>query len=283
MKIKSYLQSPLFPQIKRPAKEIQAPVVVSIPHSGIFFPEEERAKYLGGVERFLMYTDLYTDELYGPAWKVGATVISSPFNRFIVDLNRFHDDYTDEVVEEADFTRKPGYYGARGVIWAIDTYGARIYKKRFSPKEVQERLFRYYFPYHAAVREELNRLHQKFGIAILIDGHSMPSRALISGRNLRADIVPGNIDHTSCDPWLTAATTQYWRKLGYTVSVNDPYAGGATTRRYGAPNEGFHSLQLELSRALYMNERSLKRSHFFEKMCDQTIQYVAAVIEKCTF
>ena len=98
---------------------------------------------------------------------------------------------------------------------------------------------------------------ERFGYAILVDGHSMPSRGRLghkdSGR-IRADVVPGDRDGTSCSPRLTAHVIQHFKSAGFNVRANDPYKGGFITAHHGRPADGIHAIQIELRRDLYMDE-----------------------------
>ena len=130
---------------------------------------------------------------------------------------------------------------------------------------MERRLAAYYRPYHAALSAELARLRERFGYAILLDAHSMPSRATEklhsdSPGSRRADIVPGDLLGHACGGWLSDATDAFWRSEGYSVERNQPYRGGGITRRHGTPDRGVHAIQVELNRGLYMDEQSYARS-----------------------
>jgi N-formylglutamate amidohydrolase len=201
-----------FPIIRKPDASRERPVVVSVPHSGTIIPEHERRWYAVDVEKLETEGDLYVDELYRGAESFGATVIQTPYNRFLIDLNRLSDDFSPLSVSGARIRRDPGYYGHRGLIWAVTTEGQPIYRTPLPRAVVQRRLEQYYYPYHRALMERMQELRDEFGYAILIDAHSMPSRGSVSGFNSsarRADIVPGDLMGRSCGRWLVDAVVDY--------------------------------------------------------------------------
>ena len=117
--------------------------------------------------------------------------------------------------------------------------------------------------YHDALTRALARARERFGFAILLDGHSMPSRGRLGHKDpgrTRAEVVPGDRDGTSCAPALTAHVTRHFERAGLTVAANDPYKGGFITTHHGRPADGIHAIQIELRRDLYMNEDASPRS-----------------------
>lgn len=266
-----------FPVVRTPPDEIRTPVVVSVPHAGTWIPEDEVPRYALDAHRLAMDGDLFVDALYEHAPSLGATVVSSPYSRFVVDLNRRADDISPRSVDGAVRRRAAGYYGDRGVIWAVTTRNESIYHAPL-PREVYEsRIARYHAPYHATLQRVLHETRARFGFAILLDAHSMPSRAAKLHKDagaLRPDIVPGDVHGQSCAPWLSNAIETFWRARGKTVRRNEPYAGGAISRVHGNPTVGIHAIQLELNRALYMDEQALQPHDgfaFLAQSCDALV------------
>ncbi|MFN7177838.1 MAG: N-formylglutamate amidohydrolase, partial [Thermaurantiacus sp.] len=136
-----------------------------------------------------------------------------------------------------------------------------IYDGPLALEEAWRRLKQYYRPYHAALAAELEAARAGFGSCVLIDCHSMPSA---SARG--ADIVLGDRFGASCAPEITARAERLFRAEGFKVVRNRPYAGGFTTEYYGRPAENRHALQIEVNRALYMEERTLERSDGFDRL-----------------
>lgn len=257
-------------QVCRPARSA-IPVLVSVPHSGLWIPEEELALYAIDVSRLQRDGDLHVDRLYAQSAALGATVVSTSVSRFVVDLNRFPDDVSALSTRGASARSEAGYYGDRGLIWAVTTHGTPIYHQPLDPQIVAGRVATYWMPYHAALRAESTRLAEEFGFCVLLDAHSMPSRAARmhpDRGNRRADVVPGDLFGSSCAPWLTEAVVSFFTRSGLSVHPNVPYSGGAITRTYGRPDQGVHAIQIELSRALYMNERTFEPSDAFGTIAD---------------
>lgn len=270
-----------FPIVRRPDEADQVPILVSSPHSGRAFPEDLLDTYAVDPESLANDGDLYVDELYAGVTEVGATFVTSPWSRFVVDLNRLRDDLSAAGVEGARARRGPGYYGERGLIWAVSATGDPIYHRPLPAEHVRARIAAYYDPYHAFLMDELRRLRDRFGYAILLDAHSMPSRAAgIGGRGgRRADVVPGDLLGGACGAWLTRAVGRYWRRAGYTVTPNTPYRGGAIVRRHGRPASRIHAIQIELNRRLYMDEVTFERAPTLSAMAERCVAFVASVAD----
>jgi len=249
-----------FPRIRYPSEADTRPLVVSIPHSGTYVPEEERARYAIDIDQLRFDGDLYVDRLFANASQFGATMISTPYSRFVIDLNRLPDDVSPRAVRGVRGRTGDGYYLDRGLVWAVTTRGESIYKRPMPLRDFERRLGHYYTPYHDALARELKNLRDRFGYAILLDCHSMPSRATRAHSDpgaLRPDVVPGTVDGQSCAPSLSHETENFWISLGYSVRMNHPYRGGGITRRHGKPSANIHAIQLELNRSLYMDEATL--------------------------
>jgi len=139
--------------------------------------------------------------------------------------------------------------------------GEPIYAKRLTKAEGEYRLASVHDAYHGYLRATLDAFRDERGMAVLIDCHSMPSKQI--GRRKLADIVLGDRFGSSCDNRLTSLAERTFRDMGYSVARNAPYAGGYTTRCYGRPKRGIHALQIELNRALYMDETSVMKNAGF--------------------
>ena len=135
-----------------------------------------------------------------------------------------------------------------------------IYDQRIPVDDALRRIESLYKPYHRALRRLFTRLHRDFGAAMLIDCHSMPSTAGHKDERPRPDFVLGDRYGTSCVGVVAETVEKTLRALGYSVSRNKPYAGGFITEHYGNPAAGLHAIQLEINRALYMDERRYERS-----------------------
>ena len=144
-----------------------------------------------------------------------------------------------------------------GTIARVVADGVEIYGKKLSFAEARRRIQSLYRPYHEALRSLIDETKVRFGCCVLIDCHSMPSAD--SGGFTPADFVLGDCFGMSCDPSVTESVETFLQGFGYVVRRNRPYAGGFTTQHYGRPIEGVHALQIEINRALYLDEKTLKR------------------------
>ena len=174
-------------------------------------------------------------------------------SRFVCDLNRDPDDVSGGAVPEHPAPRNTD---GRGFIWAITTTGVPTLSRPLAFDEWRERTA-IHAAYHDVVTRALVRARERFGYAILLDGHSMPSRGRTGHKDpgrARADVVPGDRDGTSCAPALMAHVTRHFEDAGLRVVPNDPYKGGFITTHHGRPADRIHAIQVELRRDLYMDE-----------------------------
>lgn len=267
--------------VEAPPDGPRTPLVVSVPHSGVWIPADDDSPYALDPTSLMKDGDLHVDRLFAGAFERGATVIRTSVSRFVVDLNRQADDIAPQAVEGGVVRDEAGYYGVRGVIWAVNSQGEPIYRRPLRASEYEARIARYWRPYHAALAEALEAARSRFGYALLLDAHSMPSRGARMHSDpdrTRADVVPGDLHGRSCGRWMSRATTKYWRSKALRVTPNEPYAGGGTTRTYGRPEQGVHAIQLELNRALYMNEATLAPNLGFELLAARCDGYVEALL-----
>ena len=143
-----------------------------------------------------------------------------------------------------------------------------IYHRRLPVTEALDRIETYYKPYHQALRRLMSKTHRRFGVALLVDCHSMPSGP-IRDESVRADFVLGDRYGTSCAPLLTETLEHELAQRGYVVVRNKPYAGGYITEHYGNPAAGLHAVQIEINRGLYMEEATYSRgANFYQVRAD---------------
>lgn len=245
-------------RVERPEEQL-LPVVVDVPHAGEWIPDEVREEMVVGQRVLKRDLDLYVDQIWQDAPALGATMVVSQVSRYVVDLNRAEDDISAETVRGGVRIERPGYYQDRGVVWRTTTSGQPVMAAPMSRAAFDRRISTFYKPYHQALADEIARVRKQFGYCILLDAHSMPSRGR-SGHSdpgsRRADIVPGNVDGTSCDVTLTWTVEEHFRDRSFSVKTNEPYKGGWITRHYGRPRDDVHAIQIEVNRDLYMNERT---------------------------
>lgn len=239
----------------------RGPVLFSTPHSGRHYSNHFQAQSRLTLSQLRRSEDAYVDDLYSGVVVRGAHFLRANFPRAFVDVNRepYELDptmFTSELPSQAN-TASIRVAGGLGTIPRFVTETDEIYANRIPVTEALERIARLYMPYHQAVRDVLGTLREQYGAAVLIDCHSMPSLKQDAAR--RADFILGDRYGTSCSGALTSFTQERLRRLGYTVSRNKPYAGGYITETYGHPAQGFHALQIEINRGLYMNERKIQK------------------------
>lgn len=254
----------------------ETPVVVEIPHAGLLVDGPTLALLAAPARAIGRDADLYVNELYADAPARGATCIVAHVSRYIVDLNRAETDVDAESVEGAP----PNARATRGIVWRLTSDGARVLEAPLPRAELERRLDTYYRPYHQAVASELERKRARFGFAILLAAHSMPS----VGRQghgdpnaTRADVVPGTRGRTSASRNVIDVVDAHARAAKMSVSHDDPYQGGYTTQHYGRPDLQVHVVQVELARRLYMDEATLAKNAGFAKLSAWCGDLVAAL------
>jgi N-formylglutamate deformylase len=239
----------------REPKGPEIPVVVEIPHAGVFVDPESLASLAAPARAIGQDADLYVDELYSGAAELGATVLVALVSRYVCDLNRAESDIDGLAVQGA-----PARSAPHGLIWRSTTENLPALGQPLEPRELTRRLETVYRPYHSTLGSLLEARRAKFGFAILVCAHSMPSSGrsghVDAGRE-RADVVPGSRGRTSAIADVIDAPDRLARSMGWTVSHDDPYRGGYSTAQYGRPDLGFHAVQVELARRLYMDEQAL--------------------------
>jgi N-formylglutamate amidohydrolase len=230
------------------------PILVEVPHAGLGVPDLVRDQIAVSLEDIERDADIYVDKLAENATSVGATLLTARVSRYVVDLNRAPDDVDRETVPDHP---SPKAMQPRGVVWRMTTLGERSLTRPLRWAELAQRIEVFHAPYHRTIESELARLEARFGFAVLVAVHSMPSvgRGGQLDRGVRrADIVPGTRGRTTCDGRVIDLVDAHFRAAGLSVRHDDPYRGGYTTGHYGRPDRGRHAIQIEINRALYVNE-----------------------------
>ncbi|UOM33542.1 N-formylglutamate amidohydrolase [Acuticoccus sp. I52.16.1] len=247
------------------------PFVFSAPHSGTTYPKSllSRAR----LDRLTLRRseDTFVDELFAGVPSLGAPLMRAHFPRVFLDLNRCSSEIDPSMFDappplpmQAD---SPRVASGLGVIARIVGEGQEIYASHLPAAEAEDRLTRFYHPYHNALSAQLATHVEHFGAAVLVDCHSMPSGAIRHdvGDPNRIDVVLGDRYGTSCSGMLSEEFARLLRDQGLTVGRNRPYAGGFITERYGHPPM-IHAIQIEINRALYMNEATFERNAGFDAL-----------------
>ena len=237
--------------------------LITSPHSGHYYPRDFILKSKLDSQQLRLSEDMHIDALLADAPQAGAGLLSATYPRAYVDLNRepyeldasmFSDPLPDYV--NKDSTR---VLGGLGTIAKIVTERLEIYDRPLVFSEAEQRIEKIYFPFHTCLKQQIETARDFWGKAYLLDVHSMPSNAVRKykgGKSGSVDFVLGNRHGRSCDADIYDVVYDFLTDAGYYVEKNKPYAGGYITEHYGNPSEGFHTLQLEVNRKLYMNETS---------------------------
>ena len=265
-----------------------APLVLDSPHSGHDFPADFDA--IVSEAQLRESEDCYVDQLYAAAHELGVPLLAAAFPRTYLDPNRNAGDLDLELIEGRLPPDWPWEYRPSGkarigksLIWRTLEDGRPIYARKLAPDAVRRRIERYHAPYHRSLQELLDTAIKKAGRVYHINCHSM---RCVAGRqsedgpgSVRPDFVIGDRDGTSCEPGFTELARRTLASLGYDVRVNDPYKGVELIRAYSDPQAGRHSLQIEINKRLYMDERSLRKSVGFPQL-QQNLGELLRVLRK---
>jgi len=248
----------------------RAPIIFNSPHSGSIYPHEflnASRIDLGALRRS---EDSFMDELIGDLSDHGFPVVRVNFPRSYVDVNREPYELDPRMfngrLPSFANTRSMRVAGGLGTIPRVVGDGQEIYRERLSVDDALGRIEALYKPYHRALRRLINKTHQTFGTVVVVDCHSMPSIGVSRDEPRRPDVVIGDRYGTSCAALLPDMVEETMRALGYSVGRNKPYADGFITEHYGNPASGLHTIQLELNRAIYMDERRRERGPRFAQV-----------------
>jgi N-formylglutamate amidohydrolase len=274
-----YWDKPAFETIR--PRRLMAPLVFNSGHSGRDYPD-----------RFLKMTrldnisirqseDAYVDELFGRAPHLGAPMLRAHFPRAYLDVNRepweLDPSMFVEPLSDRFNTTSPRVAAGLGTLARVVAENKPIYRERLTLDDAQTRIEGIYKPYHETLQKLLSEAMTEYGIAVLIDCHSMP-RLSRSGDRLPPDIVLGDRYGTTCSPAIVDLVETVFAGAGLRVARNRPYAGGFATRAYGRPQHGIHALQIEISRHLYMNEVTLGKNQGFDAIRQIAEKLILALI-----
>lgn len=244
-------------------------LVFASPHSGLERPADMGAAAGLSLTSLRSAEDVGVDRLIAGAPARGVPVIAGRVSRAYVDLNRSPDELDPALVDGTAATPTAKVAAGFGVIPRRAGDGAALYERRLSEAEALGRLEKVHVPYHAALAALMEAARAAHGGALLIDWHSMPSRAAlgskIGGRRRGVDIVLGDRHGTACHASTTRRARALFEGQGWRVALNAPYAGGYATERWGRPDEGFQALQVEINRGLYLNEETLEPSADYDR------------------
>jgi N-formylglutamate amidohydrolase len=253
------------------------PVLVSVPHCGVLFPDEIKDQYQPHLTDKPDDTDWFVDRLYDFAPSFGMTMISAVYSRWVIDLNR-------------DPQSKPLYADGRIITGLCPTttfLREPLYKDKrttVGEQEVDRRLKEYYWPYHQQIESTLRELKSKFGKVLLWDCHSIRQVVPTIQKEKFPDLILGDADETSAASSLIHQALGTLKSKSYSVQHNHPFKGGSITRSFGKPAENQHALQLEMSKVNYMNDAEFAydavRAEKMRELLKKTLHGLAEVLVK---
>jgi len=244
---------------------LTAPFLFNSPHSGIVYPRSFVDQSRLDLPVLRRSEDTLVDRLFSDVTRLGMGFMRAHFPRCFLDVNREPYELDPRMFEG----RLPAYANTRsmrvagglGTIARIVGEAQEIYGRRIPVDDAINRIETLYKPYHRTLRQLMVQMQRSFGVAVLVDCHSMPSGCQ---RDQRIDIVLGDRYGTSCATIIPDIMESELRRRGYTVVRNKPYAGGFITEHYGNPASGMHAVQIEINRALYMHEATYEPAESFQ-------------------
>jgi N-formylglutamate amidohydrolase len=258
-------------RLERPPKGApDTPLIFASPHSGRIYPASLMAASRLDAATLRASEDAYVDELIAAAPAAGVTVLSANLARAWIDVNRDPWELDPGMFED----ELPAYAQGRsarvaaglGAIARIVREGEEIYRRKLTFAEATRRIEAVHRPYHQALSSLVEAHLRRHGVAVLIDWHSMPAAATAHAERAGRDMVLGDRFGAAAAPAVSRRVETELRALGHGVARNTPYAGGYTTEHYGRPAAGVHALQIEVSRALYLDETTLEPTARFESL-----------------
>ena len=254
-------------EVTRPAEQ-RVPFVFNSPHSGRQYPASLLESSRLSSHALRRSEDVLVDELFSSVVEIGAPLLRANFPRCWLDVNREPYELDPLLFNE----RLPGHANSRsmrvagglGTIPRLVSENQPIYQKAPQLSDALWRIENVYRPYHDALRKLIARTAVRFGHCVLVDCHSMPSRGGNKEQGMRPDIIIGDRYGTSCHGDISQELVRGFTQLGYSATSNKPYAGGFITEHYGRPLKGLHTVQIEINRALYMDEQRIEPNANFD-------------------
>jgi len=262
-----------------------SPVVFDSPHSGADYPVDFET--IAPDARLRRAEDMFVEELFGAAPAQGAVLLAAKFPRSYIDPNRSEYDIDRRLIDgtwpgPVSVTEKSRL--GHGLIWRLCPPDLPIYDRKLTVEEVQARIDDYYRPYHRALADAIDRARDRFGVVYHLNCHSMPAVSApmvvdAADARRRADFVLGDREGTSCATDFRDLVRGTLEAMGYAVALNDPYKGVELISAYSAPVDGRHSLQIEINRALYMDEERFERTAGFAVLKADIDTLIATICE----
>ena len=255
------------------------PLLITIPHSGELIPVA--ANWLSKLSEPVLMRDVdrYVNDLYAPALAtLEVPAIIATCHRYVIDLNRHNHEFDAQAVEGAPF---PAGVHPKGLHWSVTTLGETLISEPMSMETHQELVLHHYDPFHEKVKSVAHDLKLKDDVFHL-DLHSMPSQGTAMHNDpggVRADVVISDFHGKSARVDFVELIKKAYTDAGFTISYNWPYFGGGITQMYGRPDEKHHTVQVELNRALYMDEVTKKKSARFHETQNKLTIAIRAIVQ----
>lgn len=260
-----------------------APIVFASPHSGRDYTKQFLRQSALALPLLRSSEDAFVDRLFAQTPQMGATQVIARFPRAFVDVNRAPEELDpamfDGGLPPGHMAKSPRVAAGLGAVPRLVAEGTEIYDTQLPAGEAQLRIDRYHTPYHAALRQQLETLRARFGLCVLIDCHSMPSRISRGQRSAKMDVVLGDRFGAACAPWIIDQAQHILTDMGLAVVRNTPYAGGYCTDHYGQPSEHMHAIQIEINRALYLDEKTIEPNANFDNIRQMLARFAAHMVE----
>lgn len=270
-------------RIVRPPRQT-APLLISSPHSGRAYPPDFVAASRLDFHTLRRSEDCFVDDLLLGAVDHGIPLLHADFPRAYCDANREQWEldpamFADKLPPWCN-TRTARVAAGFGTIARLVSSGQPIYGNKLLFAEAEARVRSCWQPYHLALSTLIDETRQTFERCILLDFHSMPTdETRPSATRPEPHFILGDAHGTSCDPIMPQAAQRFLERKGYQVRRNDPYAGGYVTRHYGKPGQGVHTLQIEISRSLYMDQKLYQRLPVFDLIRSLMAELVQCLID----
>ena len=266
--MKAQYMRPAF-RLEMPA-QTTTPVVVASPHSGRHYPQDFLEASVLDERGIRSSEDAFMDMLVAGAPGLGAPLLAAEYPRAFIDLNRSPDELDPGVVDGVGrVVQTPRISSGLGVVPRVVANGRAIYRGKLSRAEAEARIDAVWVPYHRQLDALMQAATDRYGIAVLLDFHSMPHEALDSVARpgaKRPEVVLGDRFGASAAGHLVDALEAGFVEAGLTVSRNAPFAGAYVAQRYGRPGQRRHAIQVEIDRALYMDERMIRPNADFDRV-----------------
>lgn len=249
-------------------------VIFDSPHSGRIYPADFNPANAVTSLDLALAEDRFVDELFAGAPDHGATLLCALFPRTYIDPNRAEDDLDPLVIEgpwpggEISISERSKL--GIGLIRRLLTPEQPLYDHPLPPEDIRRRIENHYRSYHEILQNSIIDLRKRYEQIYHVNCHSMPSSSAHPTQprsiNGAVDFVLSNRDGRTCSVTFVRHIKTILSDLGYSVSINDPYKGAEIIERIGDPLNGINSLQIEINRALYLNENKAEKSKNFDKL-----------------